>query len=118
MSLDIQRQLDSKTTIQAGYIGSHTLKVPFTVNLNQLNPSYFGLGAAGLDKVVANPFYGLVPCTVSLGRSPTIAQSSLLLPYPKYTNVHLTTPMGRAIYYAGYVNATRRMTAGLTLNAT
>lgn len=118
MSLDIQRQLDSKTTIQAGYIGSHTLKLPFTVNLNQLNPSYFGLGAAGLNKAVANPFYGLVPSTVSLGSSPTIAQSSLLLPYPEYTNVNLTTPMGRAIYYAGYVKGTRRMTAGLTLNAT
>ncbi len=118
MSLDFQRQLDKKTSFQFGYIGSHTLKQALNINVNQLNPGYFSLGAAGLNKQVANPFYGLVPNTLSLGSSPLIAQSNLLLPYPQYTNVNLSTPMGRSTYYAFYLKGTRRLTAGLTLNAT
>ena len=118
MSLDFQRQIDKKTSVQAGYIGSHTLDQPFTLNLNQLNPGYFALGASGLNKTVTNPFYGFAPSTVSLGSSATIAQSSLLLPYPEYTNVNLTTPMGRATYYAFYVKGSRRLTSGLTVGAT
>ncbi|HVY91669.1 MAG TPA: hypothetical protein VHA14_02930, partial [Bryobacteraceae bacterium] len=118
MSLDIQRQIDNKTSVQAGYIGSHTLKQPFNINVNQLDPSYFSLGAAGLNKAVTNPFYGFAPSTVSLGSSATIAQSNLLLRYPEYTNVNLSTPMGRATYYAFYVKGNRRLSEGLTLNAT
>ncbi len=118
MSLDFQRQIDNKTSVQVGYIGSHTLKQLLTINLNQLNPSYFSLGAAGLNKSVSNPFYGYAPNTVSLGSSTSIAQSNLLLPYPEYTNVNISTPMGRSTYYAFYVKGTRKLTAGLTLGST
>ena len=58
MSFDIQRQVGKNVALKVGYIGSHTLDQPFTIALNQLNPSYFSLGSAGLSKQVANPFYG------------------------------------------------------------
>ena len=115
MSLDFQRQIDTKTSVQFGYIGSHTLDMPLNINVNQLNPSYFSLGAAGLNKSVTNPFYGIAPSTVPLGATATIAQSNLLLPYPEYTNVLLSTPMGRATYYAIYVKGSRRLAEGLQI---
>lgn len=119
-SFDVQRQTSKNTSIQVGYIGSHTLDRPFSVSLNQLNPSYFALGSSGLSKVVANPFYGVagVPTTVTLGSSTTLSESNLLTPYPEYSGVTLTTNMGHSIYYAGYAKGTWRAKYGLTLNAT
>ena len=118
MSLDIQRQIDRSTVISAGYIGSHTLKQPFTLQLDTLNPAYFSLGSSGLSKVVTNPFFGLAPNTVSLGSSKTLAESNLLTQYPEYTGVGITTPMGRAFYYSFYGKISKRFSENLILLAT
>jgi hypothetical protein len=118
MSLDIQRQTSKNTAVWVGYIGSHTLDVPFTIVANQLNPSYFGLGSSGLSKVVTNPFYGYAPTSVALGSSTTLAQSNLLTPYPEYTSVSLSSPMGRSTYYSFYGKGQWKLKYGLTLNAT
>jgi hypothetical protein len=119
-SFDIQRQLTKNTSVQAGFIGSHTLDRPYSVALDQLNPSYFSLGSSGLSKVVPNPFFGVagVPTTVTLGSSTTLSESNLLTPYPEYTGVTLNTNMGHSDYYAGYAKGTWRAKYGLTLNAT
>jgi hypothetical protein len=118
MSLDIQRQVTKNASIWGGYIGSHTLDQPFTVALNQLNPGYFSLGSAGLNKSVANPFFGYAPNTVSLGSAATVTEATLLNPYPEYTSVSLLTNMGRATYYSFYGKGQWRAKYGLTLNAT
>ncbi len=118
MSFDIQRQLDKSTVVSAGYIGSHTLDQPYTIALNQLNPSYFSLGSSGLSKVVTNPFYGLIPASVTLGSSKTLAQSNLLTQYPEFTSVGLSSAMGRAIYYSFYGKVQKRFAHGLTMLAT
>jgi len=118
MSFDAQRQLDKSTVISAGYIGSHTLDQPYSVALDQLNPSYFSLGSSGLSKVVSNPFYGLIPASVTLGSSKTLAQSNLLSPYPEFTSVSTSTPMGRAIYYSFYIKGQKHFGHGLTMLAT
>ena len=118
MSLDIQRQITKNASIWAGYIGSHTLDQPFTVALNQLNPSYFSLGASGLNAAVANPFLGYAPNTVALGSGSTVTKATLLTPYPEYTSVSLLTDMGRATYYSFYGKGQWRAKYGLTLNAT
>ncbi len=118
MSLDIQRQTSKNTAVWVGYIGSHTLDVPFNVSLNQLNPSYFSLGSSGLSKVVANPFYGYAPTTTSLGTSTTLANDNLLYRYPEYTSVTLGTDMGRSTYYSVYGKGQWKLKYGLSLNAT
>lgn len=118
MSLDIQRQVTKNVAVWGGYIGSHTLDQPFTVALNQLNPSYFSLGSAGLSKSVTNPFFGYAPNTVSLGSAATVTQATLLTAYPEYTSVSLLTDMGRATYYSFYGKGQWRAKYGLTLNAT
>lgn len=118
MSFDAQRQVSQNAAVWVGYIGSHTLDQPFTVNLNQLNPSYFSLGSAGLNKSVANPFYGYAPNTVALGSASTVTAATLLYPYPEYTSVSLLTNMGRATYYSFYGKGQWRNKYGITLNAT
>ena len=118
MSLDIQRQITKNASIWGGYIGSHTLDQIFPISANQLNPSYFSLGSAGLSKSVANPFYGYAPTTTSIGSAATIAESSLLTPYPEYSTVTINTDMGRSAYYSFYGKLQWRAKYGLTLNAT
>ncbi len=116
LSFDVQRQVTKNTSIQGGYIGSHTLDQVYSIPLNQLNPSYFTLGSSGLSKVVANPFFGYAPNTTSLGTSTTLAYDSLLTKYPEYTSVGLNTPMGRSTYYSFYGKVQWRAKYGLTLN--
>jgi hypothetical protein len=117
-SFDAQRQVTKNTSLQTGYIGSHTLDQVYSVPLNQLNPGYFSLGSSGLSKVVANPFYGFAPNTTALGTSTTLSESNLLTKYPEYTSVGLNTAMGRSIYYAFYGKGTWRAKYGLILNFT
>jgi hypothetical protein len=117
-SFDGQRQITKNTSVQVGYIGSHTLDRPFSVSLDQLNPSYFALGSSGLSKVVTNPFFGFAPATTALGTSTTLAYDQLLTQYPEFTGVSLSTDMGRSIYYAFYTKGTWRSRYGLTLNTT
>jgi hypothetical protein len=118
LSFDIQRQVTKNTSLQGGYIGSHTLDQVYSIPLDQLNPSYFALGSSGLSKVVANPFFGYAPNTTSLGTSTTLAYDSLLTQYPEFTSVGLNTAMGRATYYAFYGKGAWRSKYGLTLNFT
>ncbi len=118
MSLDIQRQVTKNASVWVGYIGSHTLDQPFTVALNQLNPSYFAMGSAALSKSVTNPFFGYAPNTVALGSASTVSEATLLTAYPEYTSVSLLTNMGRATYYSFYGKGQWRAKYGLTLNAT
>ena len=118
MSLDGQRQVTKSTVVSGGYIGSHTLEQPFTLALNELNPANYALGTSALGKTVANPFFGIAPNTTSLGSSSTISQSTLLTPYPEYTSVSLSSPMGRSVYYAFYGKVNQRISNGLTLLAT
>ncbi len=118
MSLDIQRQISKNVSVWGGYIGSHSLDLPFTVAANQLNPSYFTLGSAALSKAVTNPFFGYAPNTVSLGSASTVTDATLLYNYPEYTSVSLLTNMGRQLYYSTYGKVQWRAKYGLTLNAT
>jgi len=118
MSFDVQRQITSNIALKAGYIGSHTLDRPYSLSLNQLNPGYFALGSSGLSKVVSNPFYGFAPNTTSLGTSTTLAESSLLVQYPEYSSVSLSSPMGRATYYSFYAKGDWRLKYGLILGFT
>lgn len=117
MSLDIQRQLSPSTVFSAGYIGSHSLDLPYDRQINQLDLQYFALGNALSSPLVANPFYNNGG-QQGLGAA-TIARSQLLLPFPQFTSLTLSnTNMGRAYYYAGYAKVQRRMTTGLMLLAT
>jgi trimeric autotransporter adhesin len=112
-SFDIQRQLPSSLVVSAGFIGSRGLKLQQNgININQLNPSLLGLGAA-LNTSVANPLY-LNGGALTVG-NPTITQSQLLRPFPQFGNVTLS-PAGTnsSLYTAAYFKVQRRLSRGLT----
>lgn len=87
-NLTVQKTIGPNLNVEVGYLGSKNtrLGVP-DVNINQLPSADLAMGAALLTRV-ANPYFGQIPASSSLGAS-TIAVQQLLRPYPRFTNVAL-----------------------------
>jgi hypothetical protein len=84
----VQRELSPNTTLEVSYIGSHIVHVGIPdTNINQLKADQLALGAA-LNTKVANPYFGSIPRSSSLG-DPTIPAGQLLKLFPEYTTVSL-----------------------------
>jgi hypothetical protein len=116
-SLEIQRQLPSKFVVSVGLLGSHNLHLLENgINIDQLNPSNFSLGASALSKAVSNPFYG--NGGVGSVSTPKVSQVQLLLPYPQYTSVtESDAGLASSLYYSFYFRAERRFSNGVSLLA-
>jgi len=115
-SLEAQRQVPNGFVFTLGGLGSHSLHLNESgLNVDQLSPSYFPLGAA-LTARVANPLYNHGGVG-TLGTA-TVAGAQLLLPFPQYTSVTLAnSDTGLAYYYSAYLRAQRRLANGLTVLA-
>jgi hypothetical protein len=115
-SADFQYELNNAMVIELGYGGVQGRKLFYgyssTLNINQLAPQYLSLGNA-LNAQVTNPFYGIFSSGSLAGK--TIPQYQLLLPYPQYTAVNLSTitPGASSSYNALIAKFSRRFTAGL-----
>src|SRR5262249_31779889 len=113
-NVSVQRELTANTTLEAAYVGSNIthVGVPDT-NLNQLSVSQLALGAA-LNARVANPYFGLIPRSSSLG-DPTISYGQLLKPSPEYTTVSLyRNNVGTTRYNGLELSVRQRLAHGLT----
>jgi len=110
----VQKTFGRDLNLEVGYLGSKNthLGLPES-NLNQLPASYLALGSA-LTTRVANPYYGQIPISSSLGQ-PTITQQQLLRAYPRFTNVALFRDnVGDSEYEAFQAKLEKRLSRGLT----
>lgn len=110
----VQKTFGRDLNLEVGYLGSKNthLGLPES-NLNQLPASYLALGSA-LTARVANPYYGQIPISSSLGQ-PTITQQQLLRAYPRFTNVALFRDnVGDSEYEAFQAKLEKRLSRGLT----
>jgi len=113
----LQKTIGSNWSVELGYLGSKntSLGIP-DANINQLPASDLAMGAALLAKV-ANPYYGIIPKSSSLGGK-TIAQQQLLRAFPEYTTVALFRDnVGNSTYEAATAKLERRFSRGLTVSA-
>jgi hypothetical protein len=120
-SLDVQREAFGGLVVSVGVLGSHSLHLTQdNRNINQLDPSYFdnpAYPASLLNSRVANPFYGIIPSTSSLGAA-TIPYYQLLLPYPQYGRVNWNaSDTASSRYIALYAKGQKRFGNGLAFNA-
>ena len=113
----IQRTLGTNWNIEIGYLGSKNTRLGIPdANINQLPAQYLSMGSS-LAVRVANPYYGLIPASSSLGAA-TLAQQQLLRPYPKFTTVALFRDnIGNSKYNAATGKVERRFSNGLTFSA-
>jgi hypothetical protein len=105
----------SNLNLEAGYLGSKNTHLGLPeANLNQLPASYLAMGSA-LTAKVANPYFGQIPASSSLGQ-PTIARQQLLRAFPRFTNVALFRDnVADSEYQALQAKLERRFSRGLTL---
>jgi len=114
----IQKTIGKDWNIETGYLGSKNTRLGIPdPNINQLPSQYLSMGQALLTPKVANPYFGVIPASSSLGAS-TLAPQLLLRPYPKFTNVVLFRDnVGQSTYNAAYAKLEKRISHGLTVTA-
>jgi hypothetical protein len=110
----LQRELTADISIEVAYTGSKITHVGIPdTNLNQLTAAQLAQGAA-LTQPVANPYFGIIPRSSSLG-NPTIPRAQLLKPFPQYTTVSLyRNNVGTTFYQGAYVKLEQRLSRGLS----
>src|SRR5262245_25148051 len=110
----VQRELMKNMVVEVAYAGSKITHVGIPdTNINQLTASQLALGPALLTRV-ANPFFGQIPRSSSLG-DPTIPVAQLLKPFPRFTNVTFyRNNVGNTNYNALQAKLEQRFTQGLS----
>ena len=118
-SADIERQLPGGVAVKLAYMGTKGANLPWDMNQNVLNPSYFSpsganMSYAQLTAPVNNPFYG-TPGGVGVIGTAQIPLYQTLLPYPTYGNVTFgQSPLNKSTYNSMVVSAQKRLSNGLT----
>ena len=118
-TFNIQHELANNLILEMGYIGSHGLHLPVSVNRDYVPRQFLSPSLArdntvnnALTANVANPFQGLLPNTNLNGS--TIAVSQLLMPYPQLTGLSEDSDTaGSSIYHAAAVRIEKRFSHGL-----
>ncbi len=112
-NLSLQRGLSTNTSVEVAYVGSKITHVGIPdTNLNQLSVEQLALGNA-LTARVANPYFGVIPRSSSLG-DPTISVAQLLKPFPEYTTVSLyRNNVGTSFYQGVTARVEQRLSHGL-----
>jgi Carboxypeptidase regulatory-like domain len=118
-NLGFQRQITNNLSFDVAYVGSHIVHVGIPdSNLNQLTTDQLAQGLAdpkSLTAQVANPYYGEVPKSSSIGGK-TVAAAQLLKPYPRFQNVATyRNNSGTSNYNALEAKVEQRFTDGLYL---
>ena len=114
-NLAVQREITRNTSVELAYSGSIITHVGIPdTNINQLTADQLSIGAPLLVNV-ANPYFGIIPRSSSLG-NPTIPQAQLLKPYPQFTNVTLfRNNVGTTNYNAFQMKVEQRMSHGFSV---
>jgi hypothetical protein len=112
-NLAIEREITSHLRFDLAYVGSHIVHVGMPdTNLNQLTVGQLSQGAALLAKV-ANPYYGQLPASSSIGGK-TITYAQSIKPYPRFLNVATYRKnSGQTIYNAVEAKLEYRLSHGL-----
>jgi hypothetical protein len=112
-NFNIQRELPGAVLFEIGYSGSHGLKLPSSLSLNQLPDSALALGNSLRDQV-PNPFYGQVSTGVL--STPTVARAQLLRPFPQFDGItaYFQT-WASSVYHSLQIKAEKRYAKGLTI---
>ena len=111
----IQRTLGRDWNVEVSYLGSKNTRLGIPdANINQLPSQYLSMGSSLLTKM-ANPYYGAIPTSSSLGAA-TIAQQQLLRPYPRFTTAALFRDnVGNSSYNAAAVKLEKRFSDHLSI---
>ncbi len=128
----IQRELPYRIGIEATYVYSKGYDLPVSREINAIPRQYLndftgvtdtaailaGIASVNtfLNATVANPLRGLIPDGGTFSAA-TIQRRRLLTPFPQFGNVAVTEYNGSSDYSSFQLQAAKRFTGGLSLNA-
>lgn len=119
-AFSVQRQLPSDSVLEVNYTGTKGthLYFPDLENINRLHPIYWSIGRTELNRLVPNPFFGVITDPTSRLSAATVTRTTLLRPFPQYTALGVTTPTrSNSIYHSGQLKFEKRFSAGLAAQA-
>jgi len=119
-SMNIQRLLPGDWLVEAGYVGSKSLKLTVSRNMDAIPAQYLSTSAVRdqtlinyMTANIPNPMANLLPGTSLNGA--TIARAGLLVPYPEFAGISMLTYQGSSWYNSAQLRAERRMKKGFTI---
>jgi hypothetical protein len=107
-TLSLQRELPGRILTEASYVGNRGSKMAVTRDLNYVPAQYLSKSPSRDDErinyltaQVANPFYGIAEFGAT-GRATNqrFNRNQLVLPYPHFTGVNASMPIGYSWYHS------------------
>jgi hypothetical protein len=121
-SFTVQKQAARWLLVEASYTGTYGSRLSVSTDINAVPRQYLSTSptrdAAAINLLtgqVNNPFYPLLPGT-DLG-SRTVQRQQLLRPYPQFSSITTTMPIGYSSHHAASTRVERRMRGGVSLQA-
>jgi hypothetical protein len=123
-SFGLQRQVGAWLAA-VDYVGNHGVHLPIQKQYDAIPAQYLSTVTNGYDAdeyvkmttTVNNPFYNVLPNTVSLGSGKTTTLSQLLRPYPEFTGVSAYITAGETVYHSLQAQLLRRFASGASLTS-
>ena len=123
-SAGIQREFGAWLA-DVSYVGNHGVHLPIQKEYDAIPAQYLSTYTGGFDAdvftkmttTVNNPFYQVLPNTVTLGSSKTTSVSQLLRPYPQFTSVSAYITSGSSIYHSLQAQLLRRFSNGASFTS-
>ncbi len=122
-SFSIQREFPRRILLEVGYLGNRGTRLEIIRQLNYVPAPYLSKSAERdqttidhLTYKVKNPFYGMKEFEGSGLTAQTINRSSLLLPYPHFTSLLKSQPVGYTWYHALLARVEKRFGNGIAVN--
>lgn len=120
--LGFQRELSWGMVVEAAYVGNRGTHIEITRNLNVTPQKYLSKSPTRdqttisyLTANVANPFFGVLPTSTTIGAASTFARERLLRPFPQFDTVTTTTNDGYSWYHGLQLRLEKRFSKGFTL---
>jgi hypothetical protein len=121
-TLSIQHELPSRILAEVAYIGNRGTKLPVSREWNFVPDQYLSTSPERdqptinyLTAQVTNPFYGIAGFEgTARGSNLRFNRNQLLLPYPQFTSVSATLPIGYTWYHSMQTRVEKRMSHGVT----
>jgi hypothetical protein len=117
-SFGVQRLLPAGILADVSYVGNKSVRTPVSRSLNALPAQYLSTSGTRDQKTIdylnqsfASPLYG----TDSIYGA-NISRSGLLVPYPQFSGVTVTEPIGYSWYHSMQVRVEKRFSKGYTFN--
>lgn len=117
-SFGVQRELPGGFLLDAAYVGNRGTRLSVTHELDYTYRNYLSTSPVRdtaainyLGQSFPNPFYGLASVYGT-----TISRANLLRPYPEFSSVQETDPVGYSFYNSLQASVQKRWSRGYTLN--